>query len=574
MFREFSEFIKEFFYKKYKLKIYFYLLLSILGSVLEILSIGLLIPILNWVTGSENKFTLFNIDFDNYFNLSVNEIFLIFLVIIFLIFLFKLIFFILFEIFKNNFLLDLNNYLSSRIFKNYINRKYLYFINNNSADIINNIRSIDEYCNSVLTSLLKLVIDILTLILFIALLLTIEIKITLISLFIISVFSYALYLRTKKALSLKGKERFLLSRDLYKFLSESLRGIREVKIYRLQKFYTDLFINTNLGHYKNAMSISLISFIPKVLIEFFVIILFLILLFYLKINNYSLGHISLILGTLLIVMIRILPVILRILNNLQIIKSKFFAFKVIKTNIDYKDLDVDDYYGNSQNKEIKSKIYSNKLSFEYKENNPILEGLNFEFKVGNIYGIFGDSGTGKSTLVDIISGLLKPTSGNIFFDNELKIEDYKKTWVNNISFVPQNTFFYDGSILDNIIIGDQRKSVDLNKINKILEEIDLKDFINSLPNGLNTNIGESGSKLSGGQRQRLGISRALYKNAKILILDESTTGLDPDTESKVLKSLQNIKENKLIIIISHRQEVLKYCDFKYKLINMKLSSIN
>ena len=574
MFNEFVSFIKEIFYKKFKLKIYLYLLLSIFGSMLEILSIGLLIPVLNWVTKSENELSFFNINFHQYFDLNINEVLLLFLVFLLFIFLLKLIFFILFEIYKNNFLLNLNQYLSSKIYTNYISRKYLFYVNSNSSEIINNIRSIDEYCNGVFTSVLKLIVDILTLILFIVLLLMIEITITLISIVSIILVSLVLYYVSKESLSKKGEERYLLSRDLYKFLSESLRGIREVKIYNLQKFYTNLFINTNLGHYKNATSISLISFIPKVLLEFFVIFLFLFSLYYLKINNYSLGNIALILGTLLLVMIRVMPIVLRILNNLQIIKSKYFAFKIIQDNINFKDIESDINLKTNKFLAIKSKIYSKDLVFGYEKNNLVFDKLNFEFKIGNIYGIYGDSGSGKSTFVDIVSGLLSPSTGNIMFDDNLDIDNYKKEWVHNISFVPQSTFFYDGSILDNIIIGNQKISVDYEKINEILKKIDLIKFVNSLPKGINTNIGESGNKLSGGQRQRLGIARALYKNSKILILDESTTGLDLDTESKVLKTIQNIKKDKLTIVISHRKEVLEFCDYKYKILNKKIIEID
>ena len=356
MFNEFVSFIKEIFYKKFKLRIYLYLLLSIFGSMLEILSIGLLIPVLNWVTKSENELSFFNINFHQYFDLNINEVFLLFLVFLLFIFLLKLIFFILFEIYKNNFLLNLNQYLSSKIYTNYISRKYLFYVNSNSSEIINNIRSIDEYCNGVFTSVLKLIVDILTLILFIVLLLMIEITITLISIVSIILVSLVLYYVSKESLSKKGEERYLLSRDLYKFLSESLRGIREVKIYNLQKFYTNLFINTNLGHYKNATSISLISFIPKVLLEFFVIFLFLFSLYYLKINNYSLGNIALILGTLLLVMIRVMPIVLRILNNLQIIKSKYFAFKIIQDNINFKDIESDINLKTNKFLAIKSKF--------------------------------------------------------------------------------------------------------------------------------------------------------------------------------------------------------------------------
>jgi ABC-type bacteriocin/lantibiotic exporter with double-glycine peptidase domain len=191
--------------------------------------------------------------------------------------------------------------------------------------------------------------------------------------------------------------------------------------------------------------------------------------------------------------------------------------------------------------------------------------------VNTTVGIIGQSGAGKSTLVDIVLGLLKPTSGEVLVDG-INIEKNIDSWQIKLGYVPQTMYMIDESILKNIALGVPQEKIDYNKITEVIEAADIKYFIQNLPNGLNTNVGEKGVKLSGGQRQRIGIARALYTNPNVLILDEFTSSLDIETEKKIMESINNMKKKITIIIISHRHSVLEGCNKIIRIQNGKLIS--
>ena len=189
-----------------------------------------------------------------------------------------------------------------------------------------------------------------------------------------------------------------------------------------------------------------------------------------------------------------------------------------------------------------------------------IEDLNLKINKNEIIGIIGESGSGKSTFVDLLSGLLAPTHGKILADNNEDIAQNYAGWQKNIGYVSQNIFLLDDTIKNNILFSKNNKDVDTNLVNSILQKSGLKKFVENLPNGLDTNIGELGSKLSGGEIQRIGIARVLYKNPKILIFDESTNALDSENELKILKTIENLKGKCTIFLISHKKINLDICD--------------
>ena len=210
---------------------------------------------------------------------------------------------------------------------------------------------------------------------------------------------------------------------------------------------------------------------------------------------------------------------------------------------------------------FKKNIYLNDVSFKYGDK-IILDKLNIEFKKGKIYGIKGPSGAGKTTLASILLGLLKPSNGIIGVDDR---EVFNFKWSKILSYVSQNIFLFDLTILENICLGIEKSKIKIEKVDEVLKKTNLYEFVYSLSDGLNTKLGENGTNLSGGQSQRLALARALYNDPEILILDEFTSALDEDNEKIVVESLKNLNQNITIIIITHKKDLSKIFDKVYNL---------
>ena len=228
---------------------------------------------------------------------------------------------------------------------------------------------------------------------------------------------------------------------------------------------------------------------------------------------------------------------------------------------------------NNKKYNLTNKITIKDCDFSYNESNKILDNLNFDFKLGRIYGVKGPSGGGKTTLLNILTGLLMPSKGDLYADNQKITKQNIKEFQNIIGYVPQNTFLFDASILENITFDfSDEKTIDHEKIKDLLKHLSLIEKINSLKNGLNTNVGERGVNLSGGQIQRIGLARAMYNNPKILILDESTNAIEKDIERKVLSYLKSIKKYDNNLSSSQRYNV-EYADQVLELVNGNLIKI-
>ena len=219
-------------------------------------------------------------------------------------------------------------------------------------------------------------------------------------------------------------------------------------------------------------------------------------------------------------------------------------------------------------------IKLNNLGFRYNQHTPwIIRNVNISFKKGDRIGFVGKSGSGKSTLLDIIMGLLRSTEGFLEVDGRVITKENHQSWQVNIAHVPQKIYLSDNNIEENIAFGIPIEDVNHKKVKEASELSKINDFISSLPEGYKTLIGEEGTLLSGGQRQRIGIARALYREASVLVFDEATSALDSQTESGIMRSIDDLDKNLTIFIIAHRVDTLKGCDYIVKVENGTLSKI-
>jgi len=377
------------------------------------------------------------------------------------------------------------------------------------------------------------------------------------------------YYTYRNALKVKGKLFLLEAGKKLKLINQALASFKELKISNREKFFLRSFNFINLGLEKLGLFNYLITSIPRLFLEvtaLLSVVVVSVLLYLVEDNTYSIIPL---ISLLAVTAVRLIPSLNAITTSLTTLRFRKPSFELIVHEI--KKLK------ENKNSEIKEKlIVENKKTFNFKDeliiknvnfkyldaNKAVLENLDLKIKKGSKVGIIGRSGAGKSTLVDLILGLLKPQKGQIYVDDN-KLHEVVNSWQGQIGYIPQEIYLLDDSIKNNIAFGIEKENINDELINNVVKVAQLEELVLSLPNKLETVIGNRAVKLSGGEKQRIAIARAVYNNPEILILDEATSALDIDNENKILDEINRNLSDKTIIIISHRNNTVKNCDIIY-----------
>jgi ABC-type multidrug transport system fused ATPase/permease subunit len=454
--------------------------------------------------------------------------------------------------------------IGKKLIEGYLRQPYQWFLTRDSSDLGKTILSeVETVVNLTIIPLMIVIAQSTVVILLLILLLLIN-PLLAVSVGFIMGTSYALiYLFTKNKLFQIGKIRLQLNADRFKIISEIFEAVKIIKVSALEKFYLHYYSSPSNNYAKIQSQAKMISLLPRYFIEGIAFggMIILILVLMLSSNNF----------------INIIPIIAvyafagyRLMPSLQQIYYAITEIRYSKPILDsiHKDLTSLNNESTLENKKKDSDIFNKVLTLKnvaYKYPNSdsfALKNINIDLPLNSKIGIVGITGSGKSTFVDIILGLLKPTEGEFMIDrNSMNFKNIR-SWQNKIGYVPQNIFLHNGTIATNIAFGLNEKDIDHKQIEKVAKISNLFDFINDdLPNKYKTVIGEKGINLSGGQKQRIGIARALYHEPKILILDEATSALDNITEKLIMSSLDNLEYEKTIILITHRLSTIQNCDF-------------
>lgn len=370
---------------------------------------------------------------------------------------------------------------------------------------------------------------------------------------------------TKKRLAQDSKRVSYESNQVIKALQEGLGGIRDVLIDGVQDTYCQIYRQADLPMRRSQANIQIISQAPRYLIESLGMVLIAILAYGLAGRDQEIAIAIPVLGSLALGAQRLLPVLQQLYYSWSSIRGNHNSLQDV---LDLLDQPLPDYANQPPSAPIpfKQSIRLNQVSFRYTDLGPwILRGVDIEIVKGSRVGFMGTTGSGKSTLIDLIMGLLEPTEGKLVIDSVSNTVDSYRAWQAHIAHVPQTIFLADASIAENIAFGISSEKIDSERVKQAAHQAQIATTIESWSKQYDTFVGERGVRLSGGQRQRIGIARALYKRSDVIVFDEATSALDNDTERAVMQAIESISKEITIIIVAHRLSTLQNCDQIFEL---------
>ena len=548
--------------KKLRISLVFWYFGLLLSSLLEMLGLST-IPIFVAILIEPSKdINFFGIDiFNNYFT-GFNNIFILSLLII-SIYLLKNIFLLVIIYFETKITKKIKLFFSNSIFRIYLKKPYNFFLKKNSAELTRNIVNESQTATAVLSNVLVFSRE-LSILIIVSLLLTFYAPlITITSLMIMVSFGYLFYLTINKISAKIGRERLFFLKKIYNEINIVFGAIKDIKIYNKQKFFYNNFITNTDSYESKIFKQTFIRKTPKLIFEFLaILIIFFSVFIFLKFDS-NLSNFLPILTLMGVSFVRLMPAFSTMSSCISDIRYCKDSFDIVTNEIlnskdqtsNFDEKDTHRNFSDLNNKMLEIE----KLHFEYEsgENSTSLKNINFQIKTGEMVGIIGRSGSGKSTIINLVTGLLSPSLGSIKYNSN------KKSKKNLIGYVPQDIFLLDDTIRRNIAFGESDHEINDEKIYKAIKSAELEELINNKSEGLDLLVGEKGIRLSGGERQRIAIARALYREPEILIFDEATRSLDKFTEKQIIKSINKLKSKLTIIMVAHRLTTVENCDRIY-----------
>lgn len=546
--------------------IFFMILIS---SFLDLVGVSIILPIVSLLSApntstaiQENTLLRF---LSSVFNTTdAYKLSIISLLTIIIIYIIKIGYAFLMTYVNTRFTMSFNRRLRARLMQIYLSMPYEYHHENNSSTLIRkSTYDVDIFCSAV-SGFLSFLVKVATSITIVIYLFITSWIITLITGVILTLFAFVIVYILRNKNHKLGKQIQQLNSHNYKYLSQSFNGIKESKISNNEDFFIKQYTSNISEINKLSLKRTMLSSIPGHTLEFVAILGIVIsLLVIITIGSTEKYQIISTFAVFAYAVLKLLPCVTEItsyINN--------FAFYSSSVNTIHKDLNEVEQleesiekYDNYEKLPFNDKVIINNVSFAYKDEpeKNILNNISFVINKNTSVAISGASGAGKTTMVDIILGLLKPTKGTITCDG-IDINTSIRGWRDNISYVPQNIYLMDDTIRNNVAFGIEQSKIDDRKIWEALDKAQLREFVEQSPNGLNTVIGERGIRLSGGQRQRIGIARAFYRNTNIIVLDEATSALDYETEKNILDHISKYSKDHTLIIITHRLNTIEKCN--------------
>lgn len=469
---------------------------------------------------------------------------------------------------------DIGGDLSSEIYKKILNQPYEKHLRRNSSEIISVIfGKVDVLIASGVLSILTIMSSIFTLSVIIILLMLVSIEMTVVASIIFGFVYLTIVVNIRRRLKLNGQRISENSDRVIKVLQEGLGGIRDVILDRTQATYCDVFERADSQRRNSLAGNAVLGSVPRYFIEGFAVSLIATFSYFLALKAGGISAALPTLGVFVLAAQRLLPVMQQAYYGWSSFNGAHASISDVLSLLSESREDVN--VKSSDPMHFERSICLSDVYFRYPgKASYALKSVNLEIKFGSCVGFLGCSGGGKSTLLDLIMGLLTPTHGTLEVDGMVVTRHNRQSWQSLIAHVPQSIFLADKPICENIAFGVAPGSIDIRRVRSAAERAQLAETIESLEYGYETFVGERGVRLSGGQRQRLGLARALYKQAKVLVLDEATSALDSQTEEDVMRAIQMLGDSVTTLIVAHRLTTLKNCDVVYEVVNQGLREAN
>ena len=533
--------------KNFKLLI----LMMFFAMILETIGIASILPVINLLTNKTTNIFFIN---DSLFNgLSERNLILLFSSVILLIYLIKNLYLMYYYFLESKFSYNVRFNLGARLFNHYLSRPFSFHLDTHSSKLITKITQETTLAGNAIMQLSILVTEALIASGIIFLLLVIKPTETVIIIILIILFGSLFYFFSKKRSLIYGSKLVEFQKSKMKILNESLNSIKEIILFKAKNYFSLKFQKKSNEVSEYGYKMSFINRLPKIYFEIVVLLMVVSIIIISKYNNEDTLSTIGTLSIFLISSLKIIPSLNKIVTSLQGIKYSQAAIESLKKDID----DIKNFISDkNDNRDLTNKKFERltlkELSFSYNfKDEKVLEKINLDISSGEFIAVIGKTGVGKSTFLNLLTGILEPTEGDILI-NDKSIKGNHENLRNLIGFVPQNIYLFDDTIKKNIAFGVQEENISNEKILKSSTLAQLTKFISKLENNFEFNIGENASKVSGGQKQRIAIARALYNDPPILILDEPTSSLDKETTKEIHQYLKILSKNKTIIMVSHK----------------------
>ena len=573
--------INQIFDKKQKSQLVLLGFMIFIGGFLETLGVSTMIPVVTVLLTPEkvqeyiDKYEVLGNICTAFHIISVNQVAVSLLLFLMSVYVIKNLYLLFLVYRQNTFITQNRNNMISRVMAEFLNRPYEQYL---GADIPTVFRITDSdipQTFSLMLAVLSLASEVVVSCLIFLVLLIQNVKMTLFVMFVFGVLTLVIVKVLKPRLNRIGAKNQEIQSRIAKWRIQATYGLKDVKVLNREEFFVRNYYETGKVGANVARNYAVLNNTPRLLIETIFIVS---MLGYITIYINGGGDVSEMMTTIAtfgVAAIRVLPSVNRINTYITEIAYATPSLNFVYENLQQgmkTDAMLAERKANSQKEKLKldDKIELNHISFHYPDSDKnIFTDAHMVVPRGKSVGIMGSSGAGKSTIVDILLGLLHAQEGQITCDGVDIFKNYE-SWLAQIGYIPQSIYLIDESIRENIAFGIDADKIDEKRIWEVLEEAQLKEFIEELPEGLDTTIGDRGIRLSGGQRQRIGIARALYHNPEILVFDEATSALDNETEAAVMEAVNSFHGKKTMVIIAHRLNTIEKCDIIYKVENEKI----